>query len=420
MNTLINHKYLYGTGKFFGWGIVFGCLLGVTASSGPIVLSGAGVFMEALNKEFGWNRAEVSVIVIIYTATTALMIPLVGRLIDQVGARKILLPAIVLSALALTLVPFMTQLWHFYAIIFLFSLAGSTTTSLPYVRIISLWFDRRRGLFLGIVAAGIGLGFAVVPMLMQSFLENFGWRGAYLGIAALLVFLVLPLIFIFIRDKPADVGLFPDNRQEEQTAPSASPTVGMFFKEATKTHTFWLLLLMTFVFALVFNGMGVHLVPLLKDSGMQASQAVFIASIMGMSIFFSRIIIGFLLDIFFAPWLAMVTFLIATSGLAMAASNISEIFNILAAILIGAGIGAETDCISYMTSRYFGLRAFGKIYGFFFSFFYVGTGLGPLTLGIAYEMNGSYTSTLYWYASICVAITLTFIFFGPYKYRPEV
>ena len=131
-------------------------------------------------------------------------------------------------------------------------------------------------------------------MLMQSFLEDFGWRGAYLGISALLAFMVLPLIFIFIRDKPADVGLFPDNKQEEQIARSASPSVGMSFKEATKTHTFWLLLVMTFVFAFVFNGMGVHLVPLLKDSGMQPSQAVFIASIMGMSIFFSRIIIGLL------------------------------------------------------------------------------------------------------------------------------
>ncbi|MFT5132938.1 MAG: MFS family permease [Gammaproteobacteria bacterium] len=419
MNTLLNHKYLYGTGKFFGWGIVFGCLIGVTASSGPIVLSGAGVFMEALNQEFGWNRAQVSVTVTIYTATTALMIPIVGRLIDQVGARKILIPAIILSALALTLAPLMKQLWHFYAVIFLFSLAGSITTSLPYVRIISLWFDRRRGLFLGIVAAGIGSGFAVVPMLMQHFQENFGWRGAYLGIAALLVFLVLPLIFIFIRDKPADVGLLPDDGQEDQIAPSASPTEGLSFKEAMHTHTFWLLLVMTFVFALVFNGMAVHLVPLLKDSGMSPAQAVFIASIMGMSLFASRIIIGFLLDVVFAPWLALATFLIATGGLGLAAGNLSEAFNILAAILIGVGIGAETDIISYMTSRYFGLRAFGKIYGFFFSFFYVGTGLGPLALGIAYEMNGSYTSTLYWYVAICVAVTLTFIFFGPYKYRPK-
>ena len=117
----------------------------------------------------------------------------------------------------------MTQLWHFYLIIFLFSLAGAVTTSLPYVRIVSLWFDRRRGLFLGIVAAGIGLGFAIAPMVMQGFLEAFGWRGAYLGVAALLAVVVLPLIYIFIQDSPADVGLLPDNLQEEKVSASALP-----------------------------------------------------------------------------------------------------------------------------------------------------------------------------------------------------
>ena len=410
----------HGTGKYFGWGIVFGCLVGVTASSGPIVLSGAGVFMEALNREFGWNRGEISLSVTIYTVTTALLMPLVGRLIDQVGTRKVLLPAIACSALALILPAFMTQLWHFYLIIFLFSLAGAMTTSLPYVRIISLWFDRRRGLFLGIVAAGIGLGFAIVPMVMQGFLEVFGWRGAYLGIAALLAVVVLPIILIFIQDGPADVGLLPDNMQEEKVSASALTLTGLTFRQAMKTRTFWLLFVMTFVFAFVFNGMAVHLVPLLKDHGMEPSKAVLLASIMGMALFGSRIIIGYLLDVVFAPWLAMITFLMGSSGLILAAVNLSDIFNIIAAIMIGVGIGAETDIISYMTSRYFGLHSFGKIYGFFFSFFYVGTGLGPLALGIAYEMNGSYTSTLFWYAALCVAITLTFMFFGPYKYQQKV
>ena len=108
-----------------------------------------------------------------------------------------------------------------------------------------------------------------------------------------------------------------------------------------------------------------------------------------------------------------------SSGLILAAVNLSDAYNIVAAIMIGVGIGAETDIISYMTSRYFGLHSFGKIYGFFFAFFYVGTGLGPFALGVAYEMNGSYTTTLFWYAALCVAVTLTFLLFGPYKYHRE-
>lgn len=409
----------HGTGRFFGWGIVFGCLVGVTASSGPIVLSSAGVFMDALNREFGWDRAEISFSVTIYTATTALLMPLVGRLIDQVGTRRILLPAIAFAAFALVLPTVMTQLWQFYLIIFLFSLAGAMTTSLPYVRIVSLWFDRRRGLFLGIVAAGIGLGFAIAPMVMQWFLDAFGWRGGYLGVAALLAVVVLPLIYLFIQDSPADVGLLPDNLKREKVSATVLPLTGLTFKQAMNTRTFWVLFLMTFVFAFVFNGMAVHLVPLLKDHGMEPARAVLLASIMGMAIFGSRIIIGYLLDVVFAPWLAIITFLMGSSGLVLAAVNLSDAYNIVAAIMIGVGIGAETDIISYMTSRYFGLHSFGKIYGFFFAFFYVGTGLGPFALGVAYEMNGSYTTTLFWYAALCVAVTLTFLLFGPYKYHRE-
>ena len=376
--------------------------------------------MEALNREFAWNRAEISFTVTIYTATTALLMPLVGRLLDQFGTRRVLLPAIICSAFALVLPVFMRQLWHFYLIIFLFSLAGSVTTSLPYVRIVSFWFDRRRGLFLGIVAAGIGLGFAIAPMVMQELLQAFGWRGAYLGVVTLLLTIVAPLIFVFIQDSPAEVGLSPDNVGETKLSTAALPAAGMTFKQAMTTSTFWLLVVMTFVFAFVFNGMAVHLVPMFKDHGMDPAKAVLFASIMGLALFGSRIIIGYLLDVVFAPLLAIITFLMGSVGLILAALNLSDASNLGAAILIGVGIGAETDVISYMTSRYFGLHSFGRIYGFFFAFFYVGTGLGPFALGVAYEMYGNYTSALYCYAALCVAITLTFVLFGPYKYHRQI
>lgn len=410
-------KILLGRGKFFGWSVVFACVLGVAASSGPIVFSGAGVLMEALNREFGWNRGEISFSVTLYTMVTALMMPSVGHLIDRVGVRRIILPAIVISAAALCLIVASRQLWHFYAAIILFSLVGSTTTSLPYVRVISMWFDRRRGLMLGIVAAGIGLGFAVVPIVMQALLQAFGWRGAYLGTAALLALLIFPIQLFLLRDTPAVFGLLPDDRGKEVTATAQEDLPGITLQEAFRTSAFWLLLIITFVFAFVFNGMAVHLIPLFKDNGLSASDAVFLASMMGVSLFVSRIVIGLLLDVFFAPWLAIATFTLGSLGLLLAALTTTPSLNLIGAVLIGTGIGAETDIVSYMASRYFGLRSFGKIYGVIFAFFYLGTGLGPLALGIAFEAQSSYTSILIVYAVLCLAITLTFTRFGPYRYH---
>jgi MFS family permease len=343
--------------------------------------------------------------------------PSVGLLTDRIGVRRVVLPAIVISALALCLVVLSKQLWHFYAAIILFSLVGSTTTSLPYVRVIAMWFDRRRGLMLGIVAAGIGVGFAVMPVVMQALLQAFGWRGAYIGVAALLAVVIFPILFLLLRDSPAEFGLLPDNRRAAVTAAAREPPSGLALKEAFRTSAFWLLLVITFVFAFVFNGMAVHLIPLLKDKGMVPTDAVFMASMMGVSLFASRILIGLLLDVFFAPRLAIVTFALGALGLLLAALSSNYGLNLVGAMLIGVGIGAETDIVSYMASRYFGLQSFGKIYGAIFAFFYLGTGLGPLALGIAFEAQGSYTSILIVYAVMCLAIAMTFLFFGPYRYR---
>jgi MFS family permease len=417
MHQLATRKILFGVEKCFGWSIILSCIIGVAATSGPIVLTAAGVFMEELHREFGWDRGQVALSVTLYTLVVATMTPFAGSLFDRVGVRRVVLPAIALSAFALSVTTWITTLWHFYAATVLFSLVGAITTSMPYVQVTSVWFDRRRGFVLGIVASGIGLGFAVVPLLMQALLEVVGWRGAYIGVALVLLLLIFPIQFLLLRDSPADFGLLPDNRARGPTADTVAPCEGMSLQEALRKPTFWLLLVITFVFAFVFNGMTVHLVPLLKDNGLTPSDAVFGAAIMGMALFGSRILIGVLLDVTFAPKLGIVTFALGSLGLGLLAFNLSGALNLVAAALIGLGIGAETDIVGYMTSRYFGLRAFGKIYGAIFAFFYLGTGLGPLALGIAYDYNKSYTETLLIYASACVAVTLTFVVFGPYKYQ---
>lgn len=416
MTDLDYKKIKYGSGPFFGWSIVLGCLIGVLASSGPLIQGSLGVIMSSLTDEFRWNRGEISFVVTIYTAVTAALIPIVGRLMDRIGVKKILLPTIACSALLFMLPAFMTKLWHFYLAIFLFSVAGSASTSLPYTRIVSIWFDKRRGLFLGIVAGGIGLGFAIVPALSHEFMTLFGWRGAYIGLATCILIFVVPALAYLIRDEPGDLGLKPDGIGHEQVSQSASSDSGLSLREAARTRVFWLLLTMTFVFSFVFNGMVVHTVPLMNDQGFDPSQAVFAASLLGISMLLSRIVIGFLLDGMFAPRLGIITFLLGSAGLALLAFDLPFSISMLAVILVGVGIGAETDIIGFATSRYFGLKSFGKIYGCIFAFFYVGVGLGPLTLGIVHDRTGSYTSVLVSYATICIVITMAFFLFGPYKY----
>jgi MFS family permease len=410
-------KILYGSGRFFGWSIVLGCLIGVLASSGPLVQVTLGVFMSAMNTEFGWSRGEVSFIVTIYTAVTAALVPIVGRFMDRYGVKRILLPAVACSAILFMLPALIKELWHFYLAIFVYSIAGSVSTSLPYTRIISTWFDKRRGLLLGIVAGGVGIGFAIIPPLSHQFMVAFGWRGAYIALGLCILLVVVPALAFLIKDEPGDVGLKPDGTVEKHVSPSASPAIGLTLREAARTRVFWVLLLTTFAFSFFFNGILIHTIPLLNDHGFEPSQAVFAASLLGISMLIARIVIGFFLDVMFAPRLAIITFLLGSAGLLLLALNLPYWVNLLAVVLVGIGMGAEADIVAFATSRYFGLKSFGRIYGCFFAFFYVGIGLGPLTLGLAHDRTGSYSGILIWYTVFCVAVTMTFLLLGPYRYQ---
>ena len=118
MTKLDYQKIKFGSGPFFGWSVVLGCLIGELASSGPLIQGSLGVIMSSLTDEFHWNRGEISFIVTIYTAVTAALIPIIGRLMDGIGVKKILLPTIACSALLFMLPALMTKLWQFYLLIF--------------------------------------------------------------------------------------------------------------------------------------------------------------------------------------------------------------------------------------------------------------------------------------------------------------
>jgi len=164
-----------------------------------------------------------------------------------------------------------------------------------------------------------------------------------------------------------------------------------------------------FLVVTTINGIVGHLVPLLTDRGLEVRQATATLSAVGLSTIAGRLMSGYLLDRFFAPYVTAVLFLLPLVGVSILAAGAGGSAPLLAAITLGFGLGAEVDVIGFMVSRYFGLRAYGEIYGCLFAIFTVGTGLGPVLMGLSFDATRSYNGalTVFGVALICASIVVS-------------
>jgi MFS family permease len=183
--TMTGHR----SGKvFYGWWIVLVAGIGLSVHSAPILGFTFGVFLKSLSQEFSWSRAQISLAFTLSALGMTLAAPFLGWLVDRFGARRVILPAALLFGLgALSLYFLSARLWHFYAIFLFTGVAGSGTTPVPYAKVISQWFDRQRGLALGVATVGSAAGALVMPSLAQALITSVGWRSTYvfLGLLAL-------------------------------------------------------------------------------------------------------------------------------------------------------------------------------------------------------------------------------------------
>jgi MFS family permease len=274
-------------------------------------------------------------------------------------------------------------LWQFYLTCFVLGVVGNGAAHLAYSRSISTWFHRRLGMALAFVMVGAGLGAMILPVVAQSIISRYGWRAAYASLGGLALLLGLPLSWRYIREREV-VG--------HKAAPLAHS--GMTWQQGLRSSAFWIITAILFVSSISMNGAITHLSALLTDRGLTARNAALCASILGGSSLLGRIAVGWLLDRFFGPSVALVINLITALGVFLLARASSFPEGCLAAGLIGIGAGGEAAITPYLLTRYFGLRAFSTLYGLTWTFYAAAGAIGPVILGRAFDATGSYSSLL--------------------------
>lgn len=395
---------MQGDRFFYGWYVALACAVGLACGLASVVTATFPIFLAPLRAEFAWTAPEVFFALFVTTLTITFVAPFFGALVDRVGAKRLIIIGLLLEAAVLGSFALQTaSLASFYARYAVLAILGLGTTHVAFTRVISVWFDRHRGLALGITLAGLGFGGFFWPLLAQWSIENFGWREGYLIVAAVIALVPTTVIALVVRDTPQSMNLLPDGAPAQaDAAASRGPPAGLTAGEALRTARFWMMLATFFLLGTAITSVQVHLVPLLTSRGVTPMLAATAMSVLAVALVFGRLIAGWLMDRFFAPRVAIAFLLGPIVATFLLAAGVTGPLAFLAGILTGLAAGAEVDVTAYLTSRYFGLRFFSSIYAYYYSAYSLGAGTGPLITAQAVELAGNYTSILYAHAGLLV------------------
>ncbi|MDE0285864.1 MAG: MFS transporter [Gammaproteobacteria bacterium] len=376
-------------------GVVFACTVGNAVSVTPMVYTVFGLFLIPISSEFGWSRAAVSFVLFIIAVAGAISYPIVGRLIDRYGARPVILTGNVLFAASVASVSLVeASRFQFYFVYALIGISAAIPSSVMFTKVIAGWFDRRRGLFLGIAGGlGNGVGAALSPLFVFALISSYGWRAGFQGIGAAIILIGFPVLYLLLRDPPRDVS--------RSAAEHLEKTAGLSLAEALKTPTFWIILAAIALGAGCMTAIFAHVVPMLVDRGIPAGQATTVLAMFSLVTAGWQIGMGYMLDRIPRPWIAAPFYLLALTGLVLLESTSSYPLLLLSAVLMGLGLGTEYGILPYFLSRYFGTRHYGAISGSMYGVIVLTQGLTPFLMDLVFDITGTYDPAI---IAICIGL----------------
>lgn len=376
-----------------GWRVVAGAAVGM-GSGVSLYLLVASLFIEPVTKEFGWSRGDMSVAGTVAFITGAIALPIMGRLLDRYGFRRIVLvcvPAMSLLYLAIAAQP---GVYAFYLVLMVWGgIFGGGTGAIAYTRPVIATFERQRGLALGLATAGTSITAMIVPPILGASIEASGWRTGLYVMAAITLLVGLPLALALIGKAREGHVSSTDDIPEEVLA--HQPVRNMTVSEAVRGARFWLIALALVAVNIPGSGVIGQLAPMITDKGLSTSAAAIVMSIYAVGLLIGRLVTGLSLDRFPAPAVGAVMTLIPALGtLLLLLGEPSFAVVAISVAMLGVQQGSEVDLIAYLISRGFGLKHYGAIYGFISMAGAASTAFALVLFGKVHDLTGSYDIAL--------------------------
>jgi MFS family permease len=383
----------------YSW-IIVGISALILFFSGPGQTFNVSVFINSYIESEGWSRSAVSGFYSVATLAAGLMMPFSGRWIDRKGHRVMTPVITVLFAGACLWMSFMKAPWMLLTGFFMIRLMGQGSMTLLSSTLTPQWFLRKRGIALSLTALGGVAGSALIPLISNRLILAHGPAFAWRFWALLLASIMMPLGWLLIRNRPEDIGMGPDgimHYEMDRAIPQQSLTKQTFPadddwtpKEAMKVRAFWMMIFCMLVPSMINTGITFHMVSIIGEKGFDSTFAALILSTIAIVQLPVTFAAGWMCDRFPVHRIKAFNFSLLAAAMLMVLYSPSRQMLLAYAVAHGVFTGIDAVSTGVWWPNYFGRRHLGSIRGMGMTSMVIGSALGPLPFGFAFDTFGNY------------------------------
>lgn len=380
---------------FYGWWIVLAAFLNLLFSVG-IVYYGFPVFYPSMVDSLGFTRSQLTQGFLLGFVFAGLLFGVfAGALIDRLGSRQVIRIGIWCVGVPLILMGSMTRLWQYYLLCIVEVLGYVLTGPIPNQVLISNWFRVKRGRAMGTAYLGLGVGGAISPLLINSLIQNFGWRHSFEIVGALILIVLFPISQWVTCSSPRELNLLPDGISPTEcvndlASGEGGSAIGVGVTHAVRSTNFWLIVAGCTLTIGAIGAVTQHLILFLVGRGYSLSSASRVSSALLVSSLAGRVVVGYFADRYSRKNVMALFYLVLalTIPLLLVAERPAAVWAF--ALLCGFAMGADYMLIPLVTADCFGLSALGKILSLIIMGYSIGQWFAPWLTGRIFDIRHTY------------------------------
>jgi MFS family permease len=413
-DTIRHSRLVNASPVYYGWIILaVGTIGSVMTSPGQTYAFSA--FLDHFIADLGLSRSLVSTLYTVGTLSASFVLPFVGRQFDLRGARIMITVISLLLGLACIYMGFVRNAVMLGIGFFLMRQLGQGSLSLVSKNVINLWWVRRRGVAMGISGLAGALLAGLFPYFINTLIPLYGWRLTYMLLGALIITVMLPIGWLFVRNRPEDHGFLPDGQTDTPTNAKSTSTAPLetnwTLSQALHSSAFWLVTAGLASMSMLTTGLTFHLFSIFEDSGLSANLAASVFVPIAATSALVQLVSGLLIGRVSIRILLSLALVFQALMLVMAPVLHSVYMAYGFGLCMGITGGLEMIVASVVYANYFGRRHLGSIAGFATTLLVASSALGPMPIGVARDLLGSYAAVLNGFAILPFVLAVACLLF---------
>jgi MFS family permease len=403
---------------YYGWVMLPIAILAQAATS-PGQTFGVSIFNPSLREALNISHSQLTGAYMFGTLLAAIPQPFIGAQMDRFGIRKIMTWATIFLGLACIFMSQVQSVVMLFVAFFLLRLFGQGALSLLASNIPAMWFQQKLGRVSGMINLGFSGSTAILPPLILGMIQQYGWRWTYASLGFAVWVLLLPSLLFFFRNRPEDVGQLLDGTAGKlhQNGISKSSSRSLDLKTAQRTPAYWIMLVLTALWAMMVTGIFFNIIPIFTSLGLTAAQAAATYTTLAITTAITQLLAGLLADKAPLNWLVSIGVAFMVAAIFTLVNTTQPWMGQAYAILLGLTQGLLGIVSGTLWARYYGRKHLGKIRGSVFTAGVAGSSVGPFVMGWIFDRFGSYQISLWIFIGLLAPMVIAALWAKPPKQR---